>query len=90
MDSSSRLRSDNKDCARAGLFHKSASAVKELISSRRLRALSQSKMPPQQCEGLLDVINNGLQFCFHIFPCLEYAADAGDIVIFFFGLADFR
>jgi hypothetical protein len=33
--------------------------------SRRFRAGSQSKMPPQQAYGLLDFVDNDLGFCTH-------------------------
>jgi hypothetical protein len=36
-----------------------------LSSASRARALSKSKMPPQQPNGLLDVIDNGLDFGAH-------------------------
>jgi len=46
--SSRRLRSCITRCARAASFHRPGSSACRFSSARRARALSKSKMPPQQ------------------------------------------
>ncbi|PYD83001.1 hypothetical protein CFR80_03075 [Komagataeibacter oboediens] len=41
-------------------FHKSGSSARLFSSARRSIATSQSKMPPQQCHRLLDLVVQGL------------------------------
>src|SRR5690606_21057836 len=58
MESSSLVRSRISACAFSGSFQRSGSSDFAFSSSRRLRAESQSKMPPQQRERLLDFISD--------------------------------
>jgi hypothetical protein len=52
--------------ARAGSFHRFGSSACWFSSASRARALSKSKMPPQQPDGLLDVVDDRLDFCAHL------------------------
>src|SRR5689334_18061503 len=63
--SSSAVRSCITRCARLVSFQRFGSSAWVFNSSRRLRALSTSKMPPQQPNRLLDFIDNGLDFGAH-------------------------
>ena len=65
-DLSSRLRSRISVCARCGSFQKSGASALAFSSSRRRTALSQSKMPPQQGERLLDLVDGSFGFCAHL------------------------
>jgi hypothetical protein len=47
------------------LFQSEGSSALAFSSSRRRVDLSQSKMPPQQAEGLLDLIDGSLNFGTH-------------------------
>jgi hypothetical protein len=51
--------------ARAWSFHRSGSSACLFSSASRARALSKSKMPPQQSDGPLDVFGNRLNFRAH-------------------------
>jgi hypothetical protein len=42
-----------------------ASSARAFSSSRRRKALSQSKMPPQQVDGLLDLVGGALNLGTH-------------------------
>jgi hypothetical protein len=46
--------------ARSASFQRSGSSACALSSESRLRALSRSKIPPQQCKRLLEVIGDVL------------------------------
>src|SRR5215813_15167801 len=63
--SSSAVRSCITFCARGASFHRFGSSAWRLSSSRRLRALSKSKMPPQQPDRLLDLVDDHLSFRAH-------------------------
>jgi hypothetical protein len=52
-------------CALAGSFQNSGASTSAFSSASRLCALSQSKMPPQQPDGLLDGIDLGFDFSAH-------------------------
>jgi len=52
-------------CASCGLFQIAGSSALAFSSSRRRVDLSQSKMPPQQGDGLLDVVDGALDFGAH-------------------------
>jgi hypothetical protein len=65
MAPSSFWRSRISFCAACGLFQIAASSARAFSSSRRRSALSQSKMPPQQVEGLLDFFDGALDFGAH-------------------------
>jgi hypothetical protein len=52
-------------CAACGSFQIEESSARAFSSSRRRRALSQSKMPPQQVGGLLDLVGGALNFGTH-------------------------
>jgi hypothetical protein len=52
-------------CAVCGSFQKFGSSASLFSSESRLRALSTSKMPPQQSQGLLDVVDQSLNFRAH-------------------------
>src|SRR5262245_48481186 len=74
--SSSAVRSCITRCARPESFHRSGSSACRLSSARRARALSKSKMPPQQPDRLLDLVDNGRDFRAHdpvrmTIPCRE-------------------
>jgi hypothetical protein len=45
-------------------------------SAKRARALSKSKVPPQQPDRLLDLLNQTLNFRAHLFNPLDAAAIA--------------
>ncbi|PBB96359.1 hypothetical protein CK224_22580 [Mesorhizobium sp. WSM3862] len=63
---SSRLwRSRISFCASAGSFQRLESSAREFRYSSRLRAGSQSKMPPQQGYRLPDLVDNVLRFRAH-------------------------
>jgi hypothetical protein len=66
MDFSSALRSRSSACALAGLSHSAESPACAFSSERRLTAASQSKMPPQQSQGLLDFGNQVLRLRAHV------------------------
>jgi hypothetical protein len=51
--------------ARCGSSHSVESSAKALSSASRARALSTSKMPPQQRQRLLDLFNDGGDFGAH-------------------------
>jgi len=51
--------------ARCGSFHRLESSACRFSSASRPRALSTSKMPPQQPDRLLDLGNDGLDFGAH-------------------------
>ena len=51
--------------AAAGSFQSAGSSALAFSSSRRRQAVSQSKMPPQQGEGLLDVVDGAFGFGAH-------------------------
>jgi hypothetical protein len=53
------------DWARALSFHSFGSSAAALSSASRALARSQSKMPPQQTDGLPDFFNDGLDFGAH-------------------------
>jgi hypothetical protein len=59
--------------AAAGSLHRSGASARAFSSSSLTVALSQSKMPPQQRERLLDVIDGFLGFSFHIDRLLRLA-----------------
>jgi hypothetical protein len=50
----------------SGLFQSEGSSAFAFSSSSRRCAVSQSKMPPQQCQRLLDLLGDGLCFCTHL------------------------
>jgi hypothetical protein len=52
-------------CARAGSFQRFGSSTAAFSSARRFWDLSQSKMPPQQAQRLLDLVDLGLGFGAH-------------------------
>ena len=62
---SSFWRSRISFCAAAGSFQRAGSSARAFSSSRRRSDLSQSKMPPQQGDGLLDVFDAALGFRAH-------------------------
>jgi hypothetical protein len=59
--------------ARCGSFQRLGSSACEFSSASRARALSTSKMPPQQSERLLDLLDDGRDFRAHD------KAPAGDV-----------
>src|SRR5580693_9514659 len=63
--SSSAVRSCITRLARGGSFQRLGSSACRFSSARRARALSTSKMPPQQACGLLDLLDDGLDFRAH-------------------------
>src|SRR5258708_30100970 len=63
--SSSEVRSCISRLARWGSFHRLGSSARWFSSARRARALSKSKMPPQQPQGLLDFAHNRRNFRAH-------------------------
>jgi hypothetical protein len=65
MPSASDWRSRISFCAFSGEFQKSGLSTAAFSSARRCCALSQSKMPPQQADHLLDFIDGGLDFGAH-------------------------
>jgi hypothetical protein len=65
IEESSFWRSRINFCAAAGSFQMAGSSARAFSSSRRRRAASQSKMPPQQGNGLLDVVNGAGDFRAH-------------------------
>jgi hypothetical protein len=54
-------------CAFSASSHRSGVSARAFSSARRFRATSQSKMPPQQSHGLLDVLDEIFDFCAHGF-----------------------
>src|SRR5689334_3645125 len=62
---SSLWRSRISFCASCGLFQMAGSSDLAFSSSSRRVALSQSKMPPQQGDGLLDLFDGALHFGAH-------------------------
>jgi hypothetical protein len=62
---SSFWRSRISFCAAAGSFQMAESSALAFSSSRRRLAASQSKMPPQQGDGLLDVVGGAADFGTH-------------------------
>src|SRR5262249_24582980 len=65
--SSSVVRSCISLLARWGSFQSLGSSERWFSSARRARALSKSKMPPQQSQGLLDFVDEGRNFGAHGF-----------------------
>jgi len=65
MALSSFWRSRISFCAAAGSFQIAGSSARAFSSSRRRRATSQSKMPPQQGDGLLDIVYGAGDFGTH-------------------------
>src|SRR5579863_7149180 len=63
--SSSAVRSCMTRLARCGSFQRLGSSACRFSSASRTRALSTSKMPPQQSGGLLDFVDNGRNFRSH-------------------------
>src|SRR5579864_9032147 len=63
--SSSAVRSCITRLARGGSFQRLGSSACRFSSARRTRALSTSKMPPQQACGLLDLGDDVLDFGAH-------------------------
>jgi hypothetical protein len=59
------LRSRISDWACVGLFQNSGAWLSAFSSSRRLRATSQSKTPPEQSYGPLDVGGDGFKLGAH-------------------------
>jgi hypothetical protein len=59
------LRSRRIDCAFLGSFQSDGSSASAFSSSSFLRALSQSKKPPQKIERLLDFGGEGGDFGAH-------------------------
>ena len=59
------LRSRISFCAAAASFHSAGSSARLFSSARRASATSQSKMPPQQRDGLLDLFVQGVGFGGH-------------------------
>src|SRR5262249_56202886 len=55
-------------CARCWSFESVGSSACLLSSARRARALSKSKMPPQQSDRLLDLVDDILNFRAHRSP----------------------
>jgi hypothetical protein len=51
--------------ARCGSFQRLGSSACRFSSTSRARALSTSKMPPQQSDGLLDLLDDGDDFGTH-------------------------
>jgi hypothetical protein len=51
--------------ARCGSFQRLGSSACRFSSASRARALSTSKMPPQQCDRLLDFLDDGRDFRTH-------------------------
>src|SRR5258707_4012879 len=64
-ESSSEVRSCISRLARWGSFQRLGSSARWFSSARRARALSKSKMPPQQPKGLLDLAHDGHNFRAH-------------------------
>ena len=64
----SRLRSRISFCAAAASFHSVGSSARLFSSARRASATSQSKMPPQQRDRLLDLVVQGVGFGGHRSP----------------------
>ena len=58
MASASRVRSRITPWARSESFQSSGSSATEFSSARRPTAWSQSKMPPQQGQTLLDLLHD--------------------------------
>src|ERR1700739_3198551 len=54
--------------ARCWSLQRFGSSLRALSSASRARALSTSKVPPQQPDRLLDLIDNGLDFRAHMKP----------------------
>jgi hypothetical protein len=52
--------------ARAASFHRFGSSAWLFSSASRARALSKSKMPPQQPDRLLDLVDDRLDFRAHV------------------------
>ncbi len=65
MALSSWVRSRMTFCAASGSFQRSGFSASAFSSSRRRRALSQSKMPPEQGGRFVDLVNQGLGFGAH-------------------------
>jgi hypothetical protein len=61
----SRVRSRIMAWAAAASFQSAGSSARWFSSSRRVTATSQSKMPPQQRDGLLDLFGQGFGFSGH-------------------------
>jgi len=68
MAASSRWRSRIIFCAAAGSFQIEESSALAFSSSRRRTDLSQSKMPPQQADRLLDFADGAFDFGSHRVP----------------------
>jgi hypothetical protein len=60
------VRSCISRLARCGSFHRLGSSACRFSSASRARALSTSKMPPQQAYGLLDVVDDFFDFGAHV------------------------
>ena len=60
IEESSWVRSRMSAWAASWSFQRLGSSARAFSSSRRLSAASQSKMPPQQAQGLLDLVDHGL------------------------------
>jgi hypothetical protein len=60
-----RVRSRIIVCAAPASFHREGSSARWFSSSRRVVATSQSKMPPQQRDGLPDLFGKGFGFSGH-------------------------
>jgi len=65
MALSSFWRSRISFCAACASFQMAGSSALAFSSSRRRLAASQSKMPPQQGDGLLDFVNGAGDFRSH-------------------------
>ena len=65
MDRSSDWRWRITFCAACGLFQSLGSSARLFSSARRACAVSQSKMPPQQRQGLADGFGEFLGFGAH-------------------------
>jgi hypothetical protein len=59
------VRSRISFCAAAASFHSVGSSARLFSSARRFWARSQSKMPPQQPDRLLDRFGDRFNFCAH-------------------------
>src|SRR5258708_1429418 len=75
--SSSEVRSCISRLARWGSFHRLGSSARWFSSARRARALSKSKMPPQQPQGLLDFAHTRRNFRAHDLTGSKEESNAG-------------
>ena len=76
--SSSCWRSRITFCARSGEFQRLGSSAAAFSSARRVLARSQSKMPPQQADRLLDLVDDRLDFGAHL-PVFCHKIERTDI-----------